>query len=134
MSLNKASFSAGPAVRSVTSRWCATLRAGTRIVARIPVGIGSASSPTPTGVFAITDKLPGARFSPVYGCCILALSGHQPRLQRGWAGSGNRLAIHGGAFGGAFGAVSAGCLHAQPEALRFLIRHVPLGTRVTIRR
>ena len=95
---------------------------------RVAVGIGGPSSPTPTGTFAVTDKLSGA--GTVYGCCILALSGHQPHPRPGWSGSDTRIAIHGGAFG----AVSNGCLHAAPGALRFLLRHVPLGTRVTIRR
>ena len=103
---------------------------GSSLEASIPVGIGSAASPTPTGVFAITDELAGANFSPVYGCCILALSGRQPRVPSGWRGSDNRLAIHVGGYG----AVSAGCLHASTTALRFLMARVPLGTRVTIRR
>jgi lipoprotein-anchoring transpeptidase ErfK/SrfK len=105
------------------------LRGRTRLT-RIPVGIGSASSPTPTGTYAVTDELSGARYGSVYGCCILALSGHQPRPPSGWTGSDTRLAIHGGAQG----AVSSGCLHASTSALRFLMAHVPLGTRVTIRR
>jgi hypothetical protein len=99
------------------------------VLAQFPVGIGSASSPTPTGEFAVTDKLPGAQFSSVYGCCILALSGHQPHPPRGWSGSDTRLAIHGGPLG----AVSAGCLHASTAVLHFLMAHVPLGTRITIR-
>ena len=105
-----------------------TLYRGDRAVRSFPVGIGAPGTATPTGEFAITDKLPGSRFSPVYGCCILALSGHQTHLPRGWTG-GDRLAIHGGAFG----AVSTGCLHADTAALRFLMANVPLGTRVTIR-
>ena len=102
---------------------------GRTVLARIPVGIGAPGSPTPTGTFAVTDKLAGARFSSVYGCCILALSGHQPHPTSGWTGSDTRLAIHGGAPG----AVSGGCLHATTAALRFLVARVPLGTRVTIR-
>jgi L,D-transpeptidase-like protein len=100
-----------------------------RLVRRIPLGIGAPGTSTPTGVFAVTDKLRGSRFSPVYGCCILALSGHQTHLPPGWRG-GDRLAIHGGALG----AVSTGCLHADTTSLRWLMAHVPLGTRVTIRR
>ncbi|MHB8641444.1 MAG: L,D-transpeptidase [Gaiellaceae bacterium] len=110
------------------SRRRLTLYRGRHAMRSFTVGIGAPGTATPTGEFAITDKLPGARFSPVYGCCILALSGHQTHLPRGWTG-GNRLAIHGGAFG----AVSTGCLHADTTALRFLMAHVPLGTRVTIR-
>jgi lipoprotein-anchoring transpeptidase ErfK/SrfK len=96
-------------------------------VRQIPVGIGAPGTSTPTGRFAVSDKLNGAAYSPVYGCCILALSGHQTNLPRGWTG-GDRLAIHAGSLG----AVSTGCVHASTSDLRFLMRSVPLGARVVI--
>lgn len=108
-----------------------TLRKDGAVVARIDIAIGAPGSPTPVGVFAVTDKLPGPRFAPVYGCCILALSAHQPLLPSGWRPSDYRVAIHGG--GGIGAAVSAGCLHASERSLRYLMAHVPLGTPVTIR-
>ena len=43
------------------------------------------STPTPTGRFAVTDKLADARAASPYGCCILALSGRQPRCRRAGA-------------------------------------------------
>jgi hypothetical protein len=100
-----------------------------RVVRRIPVGIGRAGSRTPVGRFSVTDKLRGPEFGSFYGCCILALSGHQTHLPRGWRG-GTRLAIHGGSRG----AVSAGCLHAATRDLRYLMRVVPLGAQVVIHR
>jgi hypothetical protein len=101
------------------------------VVRRFTVDVGAASSPTPTGRFSITDKLPGPSFGAAYGCCILALSGRQPRLPPGWRG-GDRLAIHGtpGAVSGR--AASGGCLRASIDALHFLMRSVPLGTQVLI--
>jgi hypothetical protein len=101
------------------------------VVARIDVAIGARGSPTPLGVFAVTDKLPGRRFGRVYGCCVLALSAHQPLLPQGWRPGDYRVAIHGG--GGIGAAVSAGCLHASERSLRYLMAQVPLGTPVTIR-
>lgn len=101
---------------------------GARVVLRTRVGIGAPGTPTPTGRFAVTDKLNGAAFSPVYGCCILALSAHQTHLAPGWTG-GDRIAIHGGSTAGA---VSNGCMHASTSALRYLMRSVPLGARVVI--
>jgi hypothetical protein len=101
---------------------------GTRVARRIRVGIGQPGTPTPTGRFAVTDKLNGADYSPVYGCCILALSAHQTHLPSGWTG-GDRIAIHGGSTAGA---ISNGCLHAPTTALRYLMRAVPLGARVVI--
>jgi L,D-transpeptidase catalytic domain len=97
------------------------------VVRRIRVGIGRAGTTTPTGRFSITDKMRGASLGPDYGCCLLALSGSQPHTPPGWTG-GARLAIHGGAYG----AVSAGCLHASTVDLRYLMRRVPLGTQVVI--
>jgi len=111
------------------SRRTLELVRGGKVVRRVPLGIGAAGSPTPSGEYAVTDRLAGAEFSSAYGCCILALSGHQEHPARTWSGSGTRIAIHGGALG----AVSNGCLHAPEGALRFLMTHVPLGTRVTIR-
>lgn len=98
------------------------------ILRRVEVAVGAAGSPTPIGRFAVTDQLTGFN-AAAYGCCILALSGHQTNLPSGWTG-GDRLAIHGG--GGIGSAVSSGCLHAGEAALRWLLRRVPLGTQVVI--
>jgi hypothetical protein len=103
------------------------------VLRRLSVGVGRAGSPTPTGRFAVTDKLRGSAYSAAYGCCILALSAIQPNLPAGWSG-GNRIAIHGTLAAGDFGrAVSAGCVHARKADLRYLMRAVPLGTPVVIR-
>ena len=103
---------------------------GKKVLERTSLGIGAAATPTPTGRFAVTDKLSGEAYGGVYGCCILALSAHQQHPSPTWTGSDTRIGIHGGALG----AISNGCLHASTNALRFLMTHVPLGTRVTIRR
>jgi hypothetical protein len=103
-------------------------------VRRLSIGVGRAGSPTPTGTFAVTDKLDGPSYSAAYGCCILALSATQPNLPAGWSG-GNRIAIHGTLSSSDFGrAVSAGCVHAKDVDLHYLMRTVPLGTPVVIRR
>jgi hypothetical protein len=109
------------------SRRTLVLRDGRRVLRTAAVGIGGPGSPTPTGRFAVTDKLDGAAYSAVYGCCILALSAHQTNVPAGWRG-GDRVAIHGGGLG----AGSAGCVHATKADLRYLMRRVRLGTPVTI--
>jgi hypothetical protein len=104
------------------------LRRGAKVVRRIPIGVGAPGTPTPVGRFTVTDKLiPGPRHS-YYGCCLFALSGHQPNLRPGWAG-GDRIAIHGGSTGGA---ASAGCMHASDADLRRLMKVIPVGTPVYI--
>ena len=115
----------------LSSRSLIVRRNGTT-VRRLSIGVGRAGSPTPTGTFAVTDKLNGGAYSAAYGCCILALSATQPNLPAGWSG-GNRIAIH-GTLSTNFGrAVSAGCVHASDSDLRYLMRTLPLGTPVVIR-
>jgi lipoprotein-anchoring transpeptidase ErfK/SrfK len=107
------------------------VRAG-RTVRRIDVAIGRAGSETPTGRFAVTDKIAGSNYGPYYGCCILALNGHQPNTPPGWTG-GNRIAIHGTDVPSTIGtAASAGCLRAADTDLRALMERVPVGTPVFI--
>jgi hypothetical protein len=119
--------------------WSITISLSTRrlvltrngvVVRRVPVGIGSADSPTPAGRYVVTDHIDPANYgTSAYGCCILALSGHQPHPPAGWNPNRDwRLAIHGGATG----AVSAGCVHADDATLRYLMRMTPLGTPVTV--
>ncbi|HSD24217.1 MAG TPA: L,D-transpeptidase [Solirubrobacterales bacterium] len=118
-------------ITAEVSRRRLELRYGNRVLDRFPVGVGSPGSPTPLGDFAITDGLVGKGLGPWYGCCVLALSGHQPNLPAGWIG-GNRMAIHGtpGAVGGA---TSRGCLRASDPDMISLFARVPLGTPVFIR-
>jgi L,D-transpeptidase catalytic domain len=106
------------------------LHYGKRLLERFPVTVGSPTSPTPLGNYAITDGLVGRGLGPWYGCCVLALSGHQPNLPAGWIG-GNRIAIHGtpGSIGGAD---SHGCLRASDPDMISLFARVPLGTPVFI--
>jgi lipoprotein-anchoring transpeptidase ErfK/SrfK len=108
------------------------VRRGGRVVQRFPIAIGSASSPTPTGRFAITDKLLTQDAGSPYGCCILALSARQPHTPQGWGG-GDRVAIHATNQPETIGAaVSLGCMRAPTAAIRRAVRNVPLGTIVTI--
>jgi len=107
------------------------LHYGDRLLDRFPVSVGSPGSPTPLGDYAITDGLVGKGLGPWYGCCVLALSGHQPNLPPGWIG-GNRMAIH-GTPGSVGGATSSGCLRASDSDMISLFARVPLGTPVFIR-
>ena len=110
-----------------------TVRRSGRVMQRFRVAIGGPSTPTPTGRFAVTDKLLTHDPASVYGCCILALSAHQPHTPQGWGG-GNRVAIHATNLPETIGsAASLGCMRAPAEEARRLVRTVPLGTIVTIR-
>lgn len=109
------------------------LRYEGRRVRSLSVAVGRRGSPTPTGHFAVTDKISGDRFGPYYGCCILAISATQPNTPPGWTG-GNRMAIHGTDVPSSVGAAaSAGCLRAADRDLKVLMERVPVGAPVVIR-
>lgn len=106
-----------------------SLRYGDRVLGRYTVTVGAAGSSTPDGSFAITDALAFGH-SPYYGCCALALSGHQDHLPVGWLG-GDRIAIH-GTPGPVGYAASHGCIRATDATMHTLFRRVPLGAQVTV--
>jgi lipoprotein-anchoring transpeptidase ErfK/SrfK len=93
------------------------------------ISIGAPGTDTPTGLFAVTDTFTGLQ-SPWYGCCALALTADQPNLASGWMG-GNRIAIH-GSYDPLGEAISHGCVHAANPEVRYLVAHVPIGSRVEI--
>jgi lipoprotein-anchoring transpeptidase ErfK/SrfK len=97
------------------------------------VAIGRPSAPTPTGRFAVTDRLNTGDPSGPYGCCILALSAEAPHAIQGWGG-GNRIAIHSTPETSSIGLpVSHGCLRLTLAEGRWLLQHIPLGTPTIIR-
>jgi len=109
----------------------ARLLEGERVVRRWTVTVGAPDSPTPTGRFSVTDLFEGG-LHPAYGCCAVALSATQPDLPSDWVG-GDRIAFHG--TSGPLGVdASNGCIRSADRDVRALIRTVPLGTPVRIRR
>lgn len=108
------------------------IRRDGRRVLRFPVAIGGASTPTPSGRFAVTDKLLTNDPASPYGCCILALSARQTHTPQGWGG-GDRIALHATNLPTSIGTASSlGCLRAPEDVMRRIVRLVPLGTLVTI--
>jgi L,D-transpeptidase-like protein len=100
---------------------------------RFTMAIGKRSNPTPKGRFAVTDKLRVTDQGSPYGCCVLALTGHQTRLPPDWPG-GDRLAVHATSNLSSIGKrVSLGCMRVTSRQARWLIRTVPLGSPVFIR-
>jgi hypothetical protein len=115
------------------SRRVLVVRRGGRTVRRMPVAVGRPGTPTPAGRFAVTDKLRTGRPDSPYGCCALALSGHQTKLLPGWPG-GDRLAIHATPQPETIGrAASLGCMRAPTRDIRAMMRGVPLGAPVFVR-
>jgi lipoprotein-anchoring transpeptidase ErfK/SrfK len=119
-------------IRVDRSRRRLTLRRGSRVLRRFPVAVGRPGTPTPLGRFAVTDRLRSQSPDSPYGCCAVALSGHQTKLLPGWPG-GDRLAIHGTPNPETVGRpASLGCMRARTRDIRALMRKVPLGAVVVV--
>jgi lipoprotein-anchoring transpeptidase ErfK/SrfK len=116
---------------SLSARRLTVLNHG-RVAQRYTVAVGAPSAPTPTGHFAVTDRLLTGTPTGPYGCCILALSATAPHAIQDWSG-GNRIAIHSTPETSSIGeAVSHGCMRLTLAEGRWLIAHVPLGTPTVI--
>jgi lipoprotein-anchoring transpeptidase ErfK/SrfK len=103
-----------------------------KTVTSTTVAIGKPSAPTPRGTFAVTDRLLTRGGSP-YGCCVLALTAHQPHIPQGWGG-GNAIAIHSTLDPTSIGRpVSLGCIRADTFHMRKLMKVIPIGTVVRVR-
>jgi L,D-transpeptidase catalytic domain len=95
--------------------------------------IGRKGNPTPQGRFSVTDKLRVTDRGSPYGCCVLALNGHQTHLPASWPG-GDRLAIHATAELSSIGRpASLGCMRVTSAQARWLIRTIPLGTPLFVK-
>ena len=120
-------------VVDLSARSLVRLRGG-RPVARLPVAVGSAATPTPPGRYFVWARVATGRPSGPYGSFILGLSGFSEAIEpwTEWPGE-PRLAIHGTDDPGHAGhAVSNGCIRVLNRLLRVL-RDVPMGTPVVIR-
>jgi lipoprotein-anchoring transpeptidase ErfK/SrfK len=109
------------------------LKRGSKVLRRMPIAVGRPGNETPVGRFAVTDLLRTGRSDSPYGCCAVALSGHQTKLVPGWPG-GDRLAIHGTPNPETVGTeASLGCMRAYDADIKALMRRVPLGAPVFVR-
>jgi lipoprotein-anchoring transpeptidase ErfK/SrfK len=119
-------------IRVDRSKREATLRRGGRVLRRFPVAVGRPGTETPLGRYAVTDRLRTRNPDSPYGCCAVALSGHQTKLLPGWPG-GDRLAIHATPNPETVGKpASLGCMRAYDRDIRVLMRRVPLGAPVVV--
>lgn len=102
------------------------------LVQHFPIATGKPTAPTPTGLFAVTDRLTTGDPEGPYGCCILALSAKAPHKISDWDG-GNRIAIHSTPETDSIGySVSHGCMRLSLADGQWLIRHIPLATPVRV--
>lgn len=108
------------------------VRRGDRVLFRAPAATGAPGSPTPTGRYFVTDRVPFPR-GGVLGTFAFGISGIQTRLPAWWNG-GDQLAIHGtDAPSTIGGSASAGCLRVSERVLGRLRPLLRLGTPVIVR-
>lgn len=110
------------------------LNAG-RVERTVKVVVGTGSTPTPAGTFAVADRLELKDGKAFLGKWVLPLTGYSDVLQRFDGGNG-QIALHG--RGGASlkvpvgTAASHGCVRIENAAIGRIARTVPTGTPVAI--
>jgi lipoprotein-anchoring transpeptidase ErfK/SrfK len=105
---------------------------GKRLVARHQIGVGKIATPTPPGVYYVTELFrlsdPGGPFGPY----ALGLSAFSNVLQSFGGGPG-QIALHGTNDPGSIGFnLSHGCIHLRNPEITRLAHLLPLGTPVQI--
>jgi lipoprotein-anchoring transpeptidase ErfK/SrfK len=104
-----------------------------RLAYRYPVGVGRrAVTPTPSGLYYITELLKQPNPAGVYGPYAFGLSAHSSVLHE-FAGGTGEIGIHGTNEPWAVGTdVSHGCIRVFNSVITRLARELPLGTPVQI--
>ena len=103
-----------------------------RVVVRVPVGLGTGTTPTPGGVFYVKELLKPRDPSGPYGPYAYGLSGYSEVLDEFLGGDG-QIGIHGTNDPGGVGRnVSHGCIRMRNADITKLVRLLPLGVPVQI--
>jgi lipoprotein-anchoring transpeptidase ErfK/SrfK len=106
-----------------------TLNRNGQQIFQTPVGVGKASTPTPSGHFWITEKF-SVHNNPVYGPFAMGTSAYSHLTD--WPGGGV-IGIHGTNEPSLVpGNPSHGCIRVHNSAIRRLAKLVPVGTPVLI--
>jgi hypothetical protein len=106
-------------------------RDGHRVL-RVPIGIGSPSTPTPRGDFYVNQRVVAADPKGPFGPSALGISAFSEVLTD-WT-QGGPIAVHGTNNPGSIGrAVSTGCIHLRNDVMQRLFAATPAGTPVSIR-
>ncbi|OAA28817.1 hypothetical protein UG55_1005339 [Frankia sp. EI5c] len=102
------------------------------VIARLPVGIGTGSTPTPAGTFYLTELLRPADPNGPWGPFAFGLSGFSDVITS-FNGADGIIGLHGTNRPDLVGSdVSLGCIRLRNTDLLRLVDLVPLGTPITI--
>jgi hypothetical protein len=108
------------------------VRKGQRVLLDRAVGVGRAATPTPRGVYYLTELLRQPNPAGLYGPWAFALSAHSPVLTHFGGGDG-QIGIHGTDEPSGIGHnVSHGCIRVANRVIERLAAMLPLGTPVRI--
>ncbi|WP_063826593.1 L,D-transpeptidase [Parafrankia discariae] len=102
------------------------------VVTKLPVGIGTGATPTPTGTFYLTELLRPDDPNGPWGPFAFGLSGFSDVITR-FNGAEGIIGLHGTNRPDLVGSdVSLGCVRLRNADLLRLVDVVPLGTPITI--
>jgi lipoprotein-anchoring transpeptidase ErfK/SrfK len=106
-----------------------------RLVRSFPVVVGAQATPTPTGRFAVAERIPLPNPNQFYGSWMLTLTAHSTVLNT-FAGGDGQVALH-GRGGGSLRvpvgtAASHGCIRMRNADIAWLARHAEAGTPVIV--
>ena len=111
------------------------LSIGKRVVRRFSIGVGRAVTPTPTGIYFITELLKQPDPNGLYGPFAFGLSAYSGVLRHFGRGGDGQIGIHGTDQPELVGTdVSHGCIRLRNPDILWLRKRLPLGTPVTIAR
>lgn len=103
-----------------------------KVVLRVPVGVGAAASPTPSGPYFIRERLDLSSSGSIYGALAFGTSGFS-RYRTDWPGGG-QVGIHGTNQPELIpGRISNGCVRLHNEDVLKLGRLIEVGTPVRIK-
>jgi hypothetical protein len=107
---------------------------GTRVIERVPIGVGASVSPTPSGRYFIADLLRPPDPTGLYGPYAFGLSAHSD-VYTTFAGGDGQIGLHGTDDPSGLGHnVSHGCIRVSNATITRLAKLLPLGTPVVIQR
>jgi lipoprotein-anchoring transpeptidase ErfK/SrfK len=105
---------------------------GASVIADVPIGVGKAVTPTPPGLYYITELLQQPEPDGPYGPFAFGISAYSNVLHE-FAGADGILGIHGTNDPAAIGTdVSHGCIRMTNENITKLAHVLPAGTPVRI--
>jgi lipoprotein-anchoring transpeptidase ErfK/SrfK len=111
-----------------------TVTKGTEVVVDTPIGVGTAETPTPGGVYYLKELLQPPDPNGAYGPFAYGLSGfsNNPELAD-FAGGDGIIGIHGTNQPDKIGTdVSHGCIRVANDVITEMASYLPLGTPVEI--